>query len=50
MISTAGHIAFILPNFAKDTLHALTGAGLYRYLGGFEWRRIDPKSKEVVLA
>jgi proteasome lid subunit RPN8/RPN11 len=49
MISTAGHIAFILPYFAKENLPTLAGAGLFRYLGNFTWENIDLESKEVVL-
>ncbi len=36
MISRAGHIALILPNFAASPQHR-AGIGIYRYLGGKRW-------------
>lgn len=39
MISRAGHIALILPNFARPPV-AIQSVGIYRYLGNKEWRAV----------
>lgn len=39
MISRAGHIALILPNFAAPP-QSRTALGIYRYLGGKRWMTI----------
>ncbi len=38
MIPLLGHIALILPNFANTQWWTLDPAGVYEYLGNFEWR------------
>ncbi len=38
MIPLQGHIALILPNFANTPWWTLDSAGVYEYLGNFEWR------------
>ncbi len=38
MIPLLGHIALILPNFANTPWWTLDPAGVYEYLGNFEWR------------
>ncbi len=42
MIATAGHIAFILPNFARDPV-PMKDVGIYRYCGGRRWQSIVKK-------
>jgi hypothetical protein len=37
MIPLQGHIAVIVPNFANTPWRALDTAGVYEYLGNFEW-------------
>ena len=41
MISRAGHIALILPDFAKAPVRTET-IGIYRYLSGKQWQAIPP--------
>jgi len=38
MIPLQGHIALIVPNFANTPWWTLESAGVYEYLGNFEWR------------
>ncbi|HRH03416.1 MAG TPA: hypothetical protein PLN13_09275 [Bacteroidia bacterium] len=38
MISQKGHIAFIVPNFAKNKKQKFTGVGIYEYLGDHKWK------------
>jgi len=38
MIPLRGHTAIIVPNFANTPWWSLDGAGIYEYLGNFEWR------------
>ncbi|SRR6266568_308720 len=44
MIETPGHIALIVPNFARGNKASLKGVGIYEYLGDHEWRNWDAKS------
>ena len=37
MIPLQGHIALIVPHFANTPWWALDSAGVYEYLGNFEW-------------
>jgi hypothetical protein len=37
MIPLQGHIALIVPNFANTPWWTLSSAGVYEYLGNFEW-------------
>jgi proteasome lid subunit RPN8/RPN11 len=41
MISRAGHVALILPNFAQTPLRA-DAVGIYRYLGAKQWNPVAP--------
>ena len=38
MVPLLGHTALILPNFANTPWWTLDRAGVYEYLGNFEWR------------
>lgn len=38
MIPVVGHTAIILPKFARTPWWSLRAAGVYEYLGNFEWR------------
>jgi proteasome lid subunit RPN8/RPN11 len=38
MVPLKGHLALILPNFAKTPWWTLDSAGIYEYLGNFAWR------------
>ncbi len=38
MVGTAGHVALIVPNFARDNSFSLRGVGIYRYLGDHQWQ------------
>jgi len=38
MVPLLGHTALILPNFANTPWWTLASAGVYEYLGNFEWR------------
>ncbi len=44
MISVAGHVALILPDFAVGPAHADT-VGIYRYLGGKRWNPVAPAAR-----
>ena len=39
MVSQAGHLALILPHFARNPI-AREDIGIYRYLGGNEWHAV----------
>jgi proteasome lid subunit RPN8/RPN11 len=47
MIALSGHIALILPDFARNAKSSLTGAGIYEYLGNHEWKTWSIKSGRV---
>jgi proteasome lid subunit RPN8/RPN11 len=47
MVAQPGHVALILPNFAKRTSRTLGGASVYEYLGNHEWKTWPPKSGRV---
>jgi hypothetical protein len=51
MVPLVGHTAIILPNFARTPWWSLSSAGVYEYLGGFEWRSFpnSEKSQRVSL-
>jgi hypothetical protein len=49
MIETPGHIALIVPNFARGNRASLRGVGVYEYLGDHDWRTWSPKSGRVKL-
>jgi proteasome lid subunit RPN8/RPN11 len=38
MIPVKGHIAMIVPNFARTSFWSLSAVGVYEYLGDFKWR------------
>jgi proteasome lid subunit RPN8/RPN11 len=38
MVGTPGHIALIVPNFAKGNSFSLGGVGIYRYRGNHQWQ------------
>jgi len=40
MISVAGHIAMILPNYGKSPTDPAV-AGIYRYLGSYQWETLQ---------
>ena len=47
MISRKGHIALILPNFARNHFLVRTGIGIYEYLGNHLWRQWNHASGRV---
>ena len=47
MISQAGHIALILPNFAASP-QPRTALGIYRYLGGKRWATIPREDRRAI--
>jgi proteasome lid subunit RPN8/RPN11 len=47
MISQPGHIALILPHFARRKLLALDGVGVFKYLGDHRWTK-QSAGKEIV--
>lgn len=47
MVASPGHIAMILPNFAKPNRRALRGASVYEYLGDHRWQAWPAKSRLV---
>lgn len=48
MISRAGHLALILPNFASPPV-AIKEIGIYRYLGGKKWHVVPRKERSSFL-
>lgn len=44
MVAQSGHLALILPHFARRELQLLRGVGIYEYLGNHEWSRHAPRS------
>jgi hypothetical protein len=48
MISRAGHIAFILPNFARPPVPP-ESVGMYRYLGDKRWHTVPAAARRVFL-
>jgi len=45
MIPVQGHVAIVVPNFGKVPWWSLDAAGIYEYLGNFEWRRYPSNGK-----
>lgn len=37
MVGTPGHVALIVPHFARFNEHSVTGVGVYRYKGNHQW-------------
>ncbi len=48
MISRAGHVALVLPNFARSPIRTET-IGMYRYLGGKRWHTIPAAARRRFL-
>jgi proteasome lid subunit RPN8/RPN11 len=48
MISRAGHIALILPNFARSPVRTKT-IGMYRYLGNKSWDAVPARARRTFL-
>ena len=48
MISRAGHIALILPDFAKRPVR-IEAIGIYRYLGAKNWHAVAPAARRAFL-
>ena len=46
MISRAGHIAFILPDFARPPVPQ-ESVGIYRYLGGKRWHTVPAAARRI---
>jgi hypothetical protein len=44
MIADKGHIALIIPNFARAPVHRC-GLGIYRYSGDRTWRTIPSSER-----
>lgn len=42
MISLPGHIALIIPKFARKWFLSKKEIGIYRYLGNYKWETIKP--------
>lgn len=48
MLPVIGHTALILPNFADTPWWSLGAAGVYEYLGNFQWRTHPPGANRRV--
>jgi hypothetical protein len=46
MITQAGHIALIVPQYARPPVRRLE-VGVYRYLGASRWETIEPKDRNI---
>lgn len=47
MVAQPGHIALILPNYAKPNRKRLAGAAVYEYLGDHNWKCWPTKSAPI---
>lgn len=43
MIAQKGHIALIVPNYAKKLFQFLKGVGIFKYLGSHKWEVISER-------
>ncbi len=48
MISRAGHIALIMPDFARPPVRT-ESVGIYRYLGNKRWDAVPPAARRAFL-
>jgi hypothetical protein len=48
MISRAGHLALILPDFARSPVRT-ERIGVYRYLGDKRWHTVPPHTRRAFL-
>jgi|SRR5579871_2223811 len=48
MLPIVGHIALIVPNFARTAWWSLRTVGVYEYLGNFQWRTHAPGPRRCV--
>jgi hypothetical protein len=46
MVGTPGHIALIVPSFARNNTYSLRGVGVYHYLGNHSWE--SPAGGETI--
>ena len=44
MIPQKGHMALILPNYARGSRFGLRGVGIFQYMGDGEWQQWKPSS------
>lgn len=49
MVSIRGHIALIVPHFAKYLPQTLNKVGVYEYLGDYEWKNWTDKKKCILI-
>ena len=49
MINNPGHIALIVPHYARYSQRSLSGVGIYEYLGQHQWQTWRPCDKRVRL-
>ncbi len=47
MVFIKGHLAFILPFFAKNTTTDLEGVGAFEYKGSFKWKKHSTKILKI---
>jgi hypothetical protein len=47
MIAKKGHIALIVPNYARNYFLSFKEIGIYEYLGNNKWQTYDVKSRRV---
>jgi proteasome lid subunit RPN8/RPN11 len=47
MICVQGHLAFIIPNYAKKVTADLLGVGAFEYLGSFKWKKHSTKILKI---
>lgn len=49
MIAQSGHIALIVPHFARRHFQSLAGVGIYEYCGNHRWNSFEPNADRVKL-
>lgn len=50
MVGTPGHVALIVPNFARGNSSSLRGVGIYRYRGNHQWQDCTSRDPAFTLA
>jgi hypothetical protein len=49
MMPVRGHVAIVLPNYARISIWSLRPAAVYRYEGDYRWRRCNIEGATAAL-
>jgi hypothetical protein len=50
MVAQIGHVALIVPHFAKGNSYSLRGVGVHEYLGDHRWKKWPLKSSPIQIS